>query len=103
MDNAPLGVESLHANHTVRYRSQGSALKNEIHDLGLVLDSRVKLILIESWDEPRVLQTLSGLAIKRSLRMQTWSVTSGLQSLVFGGGAGEGSDTREPDVALKLV
>ncbi len=78
-------------------------MKNEIHDLGLVLDSRVKLILIESWDEPRVLQTLSSLAIKRSLRMQTWSVTSGLQGLVFGSGPAEGSDSREPDVALKLV
>ncbi len=42
-------------------------MKNDIHDLGLVLDSRVKLILIESWDERRVLQTLSGLAVRRGL------------------------------------
>ena len=36
-------------------------MKNDIHDLGLVLDSRVKLILIESWDEPKVMETLTGL------------------------------------------
>ena len=40
-------------------------MKNDIHDLGLVLDSRVKLVVIESWDEPRVLEVLTGLAVKR--------------------------------------
>ena len=35
-------------------------LKNDIHDLGLVLDSKVKLVVIESWDEMRVLETLTG-------------------------------------------
>jgi hypothetical protein len=34
-------------------------VKNDIHDLGLVLDSRIKLVLIESWDELRVLETLT--------------------------------------------
>ncbi len=42
-------------------------MKNDIHDLGLVLDSRVKLILIESWDEPKVMETLTGLAVRRGL------------------------------------
>ena len=42
-------------------------MKNDIHDLGLVLESRVKLVVIESWDEPRVLETLTSLAIKRGL------------------------------------
>ena len=60
-------------------------MKNDIHDLGLVLDSRVKLILIESWDERRVLQTLSGLAVRRGLGMYCWSVSEGLQHLGFGG------------------
>ncbi|NQD95868.1 ATPase, partial [Pseudomonas sp. CrR25] len=52
-------------------------MKNDIHDLGLVLDSKVKLVLIESWDELRVLETLTGLAIKRGLGLHTWSVTEG--------------------------
>ncbi|WP_375741192.1 AAA family ATPase [Pseudomonas boanensis] len=78
-------------------------MKNDIHDLGLVLDSRVKLVLIESWDERRVLETLTSLAIKRGLGLLTWSVSEGLQRLGFGGEPlGEG-DSRDPEVALRLI
>ncbi|HYQ38730.1 MAG TPA: AAA family ATPase [Pseudomonas sp.] len=78
-------------------------MKNDIHDLGLVLDSRVRLIVIESWDEQRVLETLSALAIRRGLGLYLWSVTEGVQRLGFGGEPlGEG-DSREPEVALRLV
>ena len=78
-------------------------MKNDIHDLGLVLDSRVKLILIESWDEPRVLETLTGLAVKRGLGLHIWSVTEGLQRLGFGGEPlGEGA-SQEPEAALRLI
>lgn len=76
-------------------------MKNDIHDLGLVLDSRVKLILIESWDERRVLQTLSGLAVRRGLGMYCWSVSEGLQHLGFGGEALP--DSEDPVAALRLV
>lgn len=48
-------------------------MKNDIHDLGLVLESRVKLVLVESWDERRVLETLTGLAVRQGL-----GFTSGL-------------------------
>ncbi|MEX6501815.1 AAA family ATPase [Pseudomonas zhanjiangensis] len=77
-------------------------MKNDIHDLGLVLDSRVKLILIESWDEPRVLETLSGLAVKRGLGLYTWAVTEGLQRLGFGGEPEQGASC-EPEAALRLI
>lgn len=76
---------------------------NDIHDLGLVLDSKAKLILIESWDEPRVLQTLTSLAVKRGLGLQMWSVTEGLQRLGFGGAPEEGEASLEPEAALKLI
>ena len=78
-------------------------MKNDIHDLGLVLDSRVKLVVIESWDEKRVLETLTSLAVKRGLGLFTWAVTEGLQRLGFGGepvGAGE---SFEAETALKLI
>ncbi|WP_313516512.1 AAA family ATPase [Pseudomonas sp.] len=77
-------------------------MKNDIHDLGLVLESKVKLIVIESWDEPRVLQTLTGLAVRRNLGLFLWSVTEGLQRLGFGSAAGE-EPTHEPEAALKLI
>lgn len=77
-------------------------MKNDIHDLGLVLDSKVKLILIESWDEPRVLETLTGLAVRRGLGLNIWSVTEGLQRSSFAGGSSDGA-TQEPEAALKLI
>lgn len=78
-------------------------MKNDIHDLGLVLDSRVKLVVIESWDEPRVLETLTGLAVRRGLGLRTWSVTEGLQRLGFGGEAEGQDDSREAETALRLI
>lgn len=78
-------------------------MKNDIHDLGLVLDSKVKLIVIESWDEPRVLETLTSLAIKKNLGLHTWSVTEGIQRLGFGGDSLGDQPTQEPEAALKLV
>jgi len=62
-------------------------MKNDIHDLALVLESRLRLVLIESWDERRVLETLSGLAVSRGLPLHVWSVTEGLRHLAFGGEA----------------
>jgi SpoVK/Ycf46/Vps4 family AAA+-type ATPase len=78
-------------------------VKNDVHDLGLVLDSRVKLVLIESWDEPRVLETLTMLAIKRGLRLLNWTVTEGLHGQGELRIADESVDSREPEVALRLV
>ncbi|UUY08950.1 AAA family ATPase [Pseudomonas sp. J452] len=78
-------------------------MKNDIHDLGLVLDSRVKLVVIESWDEKRVLETLTSLAVKRGLGLFTWAVTEGLQRLGFGGEPAGAGESFEPDTALKLI
>ena len=78
-------------------------MKNDIHDLGLVLDSKVKLVVIESWDELRVLETLTGLAVRRGLSLHTWSVTEGLQRLGFGGAPVDESPTVEPEAALRMI
>ncbi|TLX57828.1 ATPase [Stutzerimonas nosocomialis] len=78
-------------------------MKNDIHDLGLVLDSRVKLVVIESWDERRVLDTLSSLAIRRALTLHTWTVTDGFRHLVVGSEAPNEQDMRDPEAALRFV
>jgi SpoVK/Ycf46/Vps4 family AAA+-type ATPase len=81
---------------------QGAAVKNDIHDLGLVLDSKVRLIVIESWDERRVLETLAGLAIKRGLGYQTWTATDGLRQ--FGTfDTADAAETSDPETVLKLI
>lgn len=78
-------------------------MKNDIHDLGLVLDSKVKLVLIESWDERRVLETLTSLAVRRGLSLFTWSITDGLQRAGFAGEAFAESNSQEPEAALRLI
>lgn len=78
-------------------------MKNDIHDLSLVLDSKVKLVLIESWDERRVLETLTSLAVRRGLGLFTWSITAGLQRGGFAGEAFADSDSQEPEAALRLI
>ncbi|OEC33418.1 AAA+-type ATPase, SpoVK/Ycf46/Vps4 family [Pseudomonas cuatrocienegasensis] len=78
-------------------------MKNDIHDLGLVIDSRIKLILIESWDEPRVLETLTSLAVKRGLGLQTWSITEGLQRSAGVPAPDDAPASQDPEVALRLI
>lgn len=78
-------------------------MRNDIHDLSLVLESRVRLVVIESWDEPRVLELLTGLAIKRGTGLCVWSVTEGLRRLGFDGEPLGDEDSTAPEVALKRL
>lgn len=78
-------------------------MKNDVHDLMLVLESRLRLVVIESWDERRVLETLSGLAVSRGLTLHLWSVTEGLRHLTFGGESLGAGESCQPEVALKRV
>ena len=47
-------------------------MSNDLHDLALILDSRVPILAIESYEEPRVLEMLTGLAVHRTLPLFTW-------------------------------
>lgn len=78
-------------------------MKNDIHDLGLVLDSRVRLIVIESWQEPRVLETIGSLAVQRAQTWYTWNHLDGLSRLGFGADLDPERDTRDAGVALDVV
>jgi len=78
-------------------------MKNDIRDLALVLESRLRLLAIESWDERRVLETLTGLAVSRGLALHVWSVTEGLRHLAFGGEAIDAGESCAADVALRRV
>lgn len=78
-------------------------MKNDIHDLNLLLDSKVKLIVIESWEERRVLETMATLAIKRAQSWYTWDQIEGLRRLGFGSEPEAAEDTVDPEVALRQV
>jgi SpoVK/Ycf46/Vps4 family AAA+-type ATPase len=78
-------------------------MKNDIRDLVLVLESRTRLVVVESWDERRVLETLTGLAVSRGLTLHLWSVTEGLRHLAFGGEALDAGESCSAEVALRWV
>lgn len=78
-------------------------MKNDIHDLALVLDSRVRLVVIESWEEQRVLQTIGSLAVRRAQTWYTWNHIDGLSRLGFGADMDGEKDTRNPETALEEI
>ncbi|MFA5678026.1 MAG: AAA family ATPase [Pseudomonas sp.] len=78
-------------------------MKNDIHDLGLVLDSRVRLIVIESWEELRVLEAIATLAVRRNQTWYTWNQVEGLQRLGFGTGLDASEDMSDPEHALDYI
>ena len=70
-------------------------MKSDLHDLELLLDSKVPILVIESYEEPRVLEMLTGLAVTRTLPLFVWSITEGLNRLGFGEKPEEGDQLDE--------
>lgn len=73
------------------------------HDIGLLLDSRVPLIVIESYDEKRALDMLLRVANQRKKNIFRWSVTDGLSRLSFGPEMVAVADYREPGEILEHI
>jgi len=73
-------------------------MKSDLHDLELLLDSKVPILVIESYEEPRVLEMLTGLAVTRTLPLFVWSITEGLNRLGFGEKPEEGDQLDETGV-----
>ncbi len=56
----------------------------DAHDLSVIIDSQVPLVLLESHDESRALDLLLKIARQRQLPLSTWTVTDGLKKRDFG-------------------
>ena len=56
---------------------------NDLHDLELLLRSRVPLITIETRDEKRVTDLFTRLAVKLAMPVMAWSATTGLQRIDY--------------------
>jgi len=54
---------------------------NDLHDLELLLRSRVPLITVETRDERRVLELFGQLAVRLGMPAMAWSATRGLQRI----------------------
>ncbi len=56
-------------------------MESSVNDLELLIRSRVPIIVVETSDEPRALDVFRRLALKLSLPVMSWSVTTGLQRI----------------------
>jgi len=56
---------------------------NDLHDLELLLRSRVPLITIETREEKRVTRLFGRLAVRLALPVMSWSATTGLQRIDY--------------------
>ncbi len=56
---------------------------NDLHDLELLLRSRVPLITIETREEKRVARLFARLAVKLAMPVMSWSATTGLQRIDY--------------------
>ncbi len=77
-------------------------MMNDIHDLELLVKAHTPIVVIESWDEPRVLELLTRLAMRCQQGLQVWSVTEGLHRLGFGHQM-DGEQTRQPEQMLRAI
>lgn len=79
------------------------AVRSDLKDLSLLLDSRVPLLVIESFEEPRVLEMITRLAVKRAMPLYTWSVTEGLCRTGFGSDPDPNLESTDPANLLRLI
>lgn len=75
----------------------------DAHDLGLIIDSRVPLVTIQSHEEARVLDILMQVSNKRTLPMQVWTITDGLRPMGFSMGEPDGEKLLELETALLAI
>ncbi len=73
----------------------------ELHDLELLLRSRTPLLIIESQEEPRIVQLFVRLALRLAQSAWQWTVTDGLQRLEMRVKAVD--QTRDPSQSLQYI
>ncbi|MFK7915096.1 MAG: AAA family ATPase [Pseudomonadales bacterium] len=72
-------------------------------DLGMIIDARIPLVVVESPDERRVLALLLQLAMSRGLQFYEWTVTRGLQRGGFGDDLRKDQQLEEPEALLAHI
>lgn len=75
----------------------------DVHDLGLMIEAHTPLIVIETRDEPRAMETLNRLSVKRRAAFYAWSLTEGLQRRGFGFSIDEPDDIVDPEKLLEYI
>jgi AAA+ superfamily predicted ATPase len=76
---------------------------SETKDLGLILDTQIPIVVVESSDEKRVLALLMQFAMQRGLPFSEWSVTRGLRRGELVGDPPPNIKYGDPDEALQQI
>lgn len=72
-------------------------------DLRIILDSKVSLVVIETYDELRALSSLRNFFKRRKLPVWRWSITEGLSPLGLGLQMQSSQDYSEPEKVLRHI
>lgn len=75
----------------------------DVKDLALIIESKVPLIALETYDEPAALQLLTRVAMQRKLGYFCWSLTEVLNRLGFGEEAKRTTDPESPSDVLRQI
>lgn len=75
----------------------------DVDDLGLIIDSNVPIVVLETHDEKRALELLTQVAMKKQLGYHCWSITEGMNRLGFGDAFSIGGDAESPVEALNAI
>jgi len=75
----------------------------DTQDLGLILDSGIPIVAIESPDERRVLSLLLSLAMKRGLQFSEWTLTRGLRAGGLDTTTTNNTELAEPEAMLAHI
>ena len=78
-------------------------MTTDLNDISLLLDSKVPILVIESFEEPRVLEMITRLAVKRTSLLYTWSITEGLNRLGFGSRPETSEEPQDATAVLKHI
>ena len=76
-------------------------METSVHDLEILLRSRVPLILVETSDELRALEVFKRLALRIAKPVMRWTVTTGLQRIDLD--LQPQTHAKEPDQALAQI
>jgi SpoVK/Ycf46/Vps4 family AAA+-type ATPase len=75
----------------------------ESKDLGMILDARIPIVVVESPDERRVLALLLRFAMQRQLSFYEWRITRGLELGGFGTAVENAGELADPELLLAHI
>ena len=76
----------------------------DVNEIKLLLDARIPLLVIETFEEKKALDVLLKVANKHGKDLHRWSITEGLTRLNFGPQlVPKGSELNEPEEMLRHI